>query len=77
MSIATSSNGATVTVTWPCDGPVRSDEPCRWSEMHHYDDEGRHWCPTGYVFCHTHGGVGTIDGPATCQLWGEFPNRDG
>ncbi len=66
--VTTGSSTTTITVT-PCD--PTSPVPCDWQEMHHYDDEGRHWCPTGFVFCHTHFGVGTITGPGACQLWGE------
>lgn len=60
-----------IRVSLPCGGEFPSDEPCRWSEMHHLDDEGNHWCPTGFMWCETHAGIGTIDGPAQCQLWGE------
>lgn len=69
----TGTNSTTIVVSLPCDGPFLNDEPCQWTEMHHYDDEGRHWCPTGFMFCHRHGGMGTITGPDACQLWGEQP----
>lgn len=63
----------TINISLPCGGDiVEPDEPCHWQEMHHYDEDGRHWCPTGFMFCYTHGGVGTIDGPGQCSLWGEF-----
>jgi hypothetical protein len=71
--IGTSTNSTTITVRLPCDGPFQNGQPCVWREMHHYDDEGRHWCPTGFVFCHEHAGTGTITGPNVCQLWGESP----
>lgn len=66
-----SSEATLIVVKFPCQGDFPSDEPCRWREMHHFDDEDRHWCPTGFMFCHTHGGVGDISGPGMCQLWGE------
>lgn len=70
----TSTASLTMNLTWPCGGDIKSSEPCHWEEMHHLDDEGRHWCPTGFMWCSTHGGGdGTIDGPGTCQLWGEKP----
>jgi hypothetical protein len=72
VTITTGSTATTITVTFPCDGDLPSDEGCRWEEMHHLDDEGRHWCPTGFMYCHEHGGVGSISGPGACQLWGEF-----
>lgn len=44
-----------------------------WEEMHHYDDDGRHWCPTGYEMC----ACGKADCPEvremlhpTCTRWG-------
>lgn len=83
MTITTGSSSITMTLAWPCGG---DDDlgPCVWREMHHVDDEGNHWCPTGFMWCHTHSGTGTIDGPGWlgphtvhgqgyCQLWGEKP----
>jgi hypothetical protein len=52
----------------------REDEPCEWSEMHHYDDEGNHWCPTGFEMCNVHLGIRKAEG--RCLLWGEKPNGD-
>lgn len=74
---ATSTAATTIAVAIPCDGDIDLSEPCDWHEMHHTDDEGRHWCPTGFMWCATHGGTGTIDGPGACQLWGEHPEPDG
>lgn len=75
-SITTGSSLTTITVSWPCEGASFGDptEACDWAEMHHYDDDGNHWCPTGFMYCHTHGGIGTIDGPGACQLWGTKPD---
>ena len=68
------SAATTIVVSSPCDyAAFPSDEPCDWAEMHHLDDEGRHWCPTGFMFCSTHCGLGRISGPGACQLWDELP----
>lgn len=67
--ITTGSNNTTIVAPWPCDDE-QDGEPCQWSEMHHYGDEGEHYCPTGFMLCHQHGGVGTITGPAVCKRWG-------
>lgn len=67
----------TITVSVPCDGDVGDPgKPCRWDEMHHLDDDGNHWCPTGFMYCYEHGGTGTIDGPGACQAWGEPAEGD-
>lgn len=77
--ITTSSATTTIVVSLPCGGTEGDrNAPCRWHEMHHYDDNADgtglvHHCPTGFVLCHEHFGVGTITGPATCHLWDEHP----
>lgn len=76
VTVTTGASTTTWTVTLPCGGPLESDQPCHWVEMHHYDesDDGTqlvHRCPTGFVWCTEHGGVGTIDGPGACHLWDE------
>lgn len=71
MSTSTGAS-ASINLQYPCNGE-QDGESCVWEGMHHVDDEGRHWCPTGFMLCHPHGGVGTIDGPGQCQLWGERP----
>jgi hypothetical protein len=77
QATATSASNTTITISLPCAEASPGEPPCDWHEMHHLDDGGRHWCPTGYMFCHAHGGVGEITGLGVCQLWGEFPNTDG
>ena len=37
--------------------------------VHHYDDEGRHYCPTGFVMCLECGGTGIEPEPHECNLW--------
>ena len=44
---------------------------CTWVEIHHVDDQGRHWCPTGIAYCEIHDHHRQIDG--TCILWGSQP----
>lgn len=73
ITVTTGSSVTTWTISLPCNGDLPSDEPCDWHEMHHTDEDGRHWCPTGYAFCHTHAGLGNITGPGACHLWGEHP----
>ncbi len=64
-----------IRVSLPCGGTEGDrNKPCDWAEMHHYDesDDGTqlvHRCPTGFMLCREHFGVGTIDGPGACQLW--------
>jgi hypothetical protein len=66
------SSNTTITVAWPCGGNLASEGgPCRWEEVHHYDDDFLHRCPTGFMWCTTHLGTGSIDGPGACQKWGE------
>lgn len=72
VTVTTGCSTTTWTVPLPCNGEP-SDEPCEWHEMHHTDEDGKHWCPTGYVLCHTHGGIGTVSGLGACQVWGEHP----
>jgi hypothetical protein len=38
--------------------------------IHHYDDEDRHYCPTGFVMCLQCGGVGDEPEPNECHKWG-------
>lgn len=42
--------------------------------VHHYDDEGRHYCPTGFIMCYLCGGMGDEPGEPECTLWGELPS---
>lgn len=43
---------------------------CEVDYLHHLDDAGRHYCPTGFLWCASHGrAVGTFDGPADCALF--------
>lgn len=54
-------------VRYPC--CPEATGPCVWAEIHHIDDQGRHWCPTGILRCTTHGGIGETTG--TCRLQGQ------
>lgn len=52
------------------------DPPCdthNLGVMHHYDDEGNHYCPTGFLWCPTCGGVADEPDPPTCTLVGQKP----
>lgn len=54
-----------------CDFP-----PCEQHEievMHHLDDEGRHYCPTGFIWCPLCCGIADEPEPAECTLSGEWP----
>lgn len=67
--IVTGSSNTTYVVDRPC---PPTDTACVIDQMHHYDDDGNHWCPTGFLWCYEHAElVGTIDGPGACALWGE------
>jgi hypothetical protein len=44
----------------------------QWDEVHHTDDYGRHWCPTGYAICGLCGEMAS-DWIGTCTLWGKVP----
>jgi len=37
--------------------------------VHHFDDEGRHYCPTGFVMCLECGATGDEPEPNECTLW--------
>lgn len=39
--------------------------------VHHTDDEGRHYCPTGFLMCGLCGGIADEPGPPSCTRWGE------
>lgn len=43
--------------------------------VHHTDDEGRHYCPTGFLMCHRCLGFAEEPAPASCQFWGEVPHE--
>lgn len=34
--------------------------------MHHYDDKGRHYCPTGFLICSLCGGIADEPTPYEC-----------
>ena len=38
--------------------------------MHHYGDDGEHYCPTQFVWCPLCGGVGDEPEPFECNKWG-------
>lgn len=39
--------------------------------MHHYGDNGEHFCPTGFVMCRKCGAVGDEPKPYECNIWRE------
>lgn len=38
--------------------------------MHHFDDEGKHYCPTGFLMCPFCGGITDEPQPYECNKWG-------
>jgi hypothetical protein len=52
----------------PCD-PAN----CALTVMHHYGDDGTHYCPTGFLFCSWCCGVADEPGEPRCQHWGTRP----
>ena len=53
-----------------------------WMTIHHTDDEGKHYCPTGIEWCPVHGDSLDLefcgesrDGTDVCFAWGEFPEE--
>lgn len=48
--------------------------PCQVHQlevMHHLDDEGRHYCPTGYLWCADCCGTADEPEPPECTLAGK------
>lgn len=41
--------------------------------LHHEDEEGRHWCPTGFIVCQECGAIGDEPEPFSCHVHGEKP----
>jgi hypothetical protein len=41
-----------------------------WQEVHHYDDAGKHYCPTHYEMCNHCLTIRWTDTPH-CHRWGE------
>ena len=39
--------------------------------VHHYDDEGNHYCPTMFLMCLKCGGLANEPEPYECEKWGE------
>ncbi|KKN64739.1 hypothetical protein LCGC14_0488710 [marine sediment metagenome] len=37
--------------------------------VHHYDDKGRHYCPTMYLMCPYCGGIADESEPYECHQW--------
>lgn len=60
----------TVTLPMPCRPGVI--EGCQWTEMHHLDEVGHHWCPTGFWTCEQHDTTVAVNG--LCFLWNEAPS---
>jgi hypothetical protein len=41
-----------------------------YDEMHHYGEDGLHYCPTGFASCRKCGEIVTLSNPH-CELWGK------
>jgi len=39
--------------------------------MHHNGDDGKHYCPTGFLWCPDCAGVAKEPEPYECNRWGE------
>lgn len=39
--------------------------------VHHYDENGLHFCPTGFVMCSECGAIEEEPEPYECNKWGE------
>lgn len=39
--------------------------------MHHCDDKGNHYCPTGFLMCAYCGGIADEPEPFQCTKWGK------
>ncbi len=39
--------------------------------MHHYGEDGRHYCPTQFLYCPQCGGIADEPEPYKCNKWGE------
>lgn len=39
--------------------------------VHHFDDDGNHYCPTGFLLCRECGQPFPEPEPYSCHLWGE------
>lgn len=53
---------------------VQSEQDCgkhRLEEMHHLGEDGKHYCPTGFVWCPECGGTAHVADYDGCQRWGE------
>ena len=51
---------------------VRAEEACRDHELevvHHYDERGCHYCPTGCLCCPLCAGVAYEPEPLSCMRW--------
>lgn len=54
-------------------GPVALCQPEQHdlSVMHHFGEDGKHYCPTGFLMCSICGGMADEPEPYECLLWGE------
>ena len=44
-----------------------------WHEMHHLDHDGKHFCPTGFDYCHLCGASQKrADNLDKCWYWDEY-----
>ena len=64
--------GQAVFLTWDSDGPIERcpDLEHKVEVMHHYGDEGKHYCPTGFLQCDQCGAMGYEPDPPECTRWG-------
>jgi len=59
--------GKDITVESSLDCPIQGHA---LEIMHHLGDDGRHWCPTMYLFCPHCNGVAEEPEPYECTKWG-------
>lgn len=47
----------------------------RYETVHHTGDDGKRYCPTGWLMCVHCGGVAEDPTPS-CHIWGEKPKEE-
>lgn len=52
---------------------VQSERECahKLEIMHHYGEDGKHYCPTGFLLCPWCGGTAVEPKPYECTKWKE------
>ena len=43
--------------------------------LHHFGDDGKHYCPTGLLICPVCGGIADEPEPYECNKWGKKMKR--